>query len=288
MNELKTTSVSRFCLAKISEQVFCSKTYVFFGQPPIGFRQDKGLFAKMMPFTFFLAPPTPPGSGSPGHPDAEGQEQSTRVRSSGTKDPNEEESCRRTGVTSSRENGTGPPGQCERGGEIFGGAPRIAQEPARDSPATVMGTHHDGEDYNNYFHICEEANNDEGNPSCDDDDRNGGSYDEFLFHLDSEVTKEIYETEYKPDVNMKWLTQGIVPVESKDAERPGKLLALSNTEQRARKGLVDAERIWEGHLQPVTTPAPPSPRRPQPPASQGTTGSRRGRGGSRRRHSQPY
>ena len=59
---------------------------------------------------------------------------------------------------------------------------------------------------------------------------------------------------------MKWLTQGIVPVESKDAERPGKLLALSNTEQRARKGLVDAERIWEGHLQPVTTPAPPSPR----------------------------
>ena len=150
-----------------------------------------------------------------------------------------------------------------------------------------MGTHHDGEDYNNYFHICEEANNDEGNPSCDDDDRDGGSYDEFLFHLDSEVTKEIYETEYKPDVNMKWLTQGIVPVESKDAERPGKLLALSNTEQRARKGLVDAERIWEGHLQPVTTPAP-SPRRPQPPASQGTTGSRRGRGGSRRRHSQPY
>ena len=133
-----------------------------------------------------------------------------------------------------------------------------------------MGTHHDGEDYNNYFHICEEANNDEGNPSCDDDDKDGGSYDEFLFHLDSEVTKEIYETEYKPDVNMKWLTQGIVPVESKDAERPGKLLALSNTEQRARKGLVDAERIWEGHLQPVTTPAPPSPRRPQPPASQGT------------------
>ena len=151
-----------------------------------------------------------------------------------------------------------------------------------------MGTHHDGEDYNNYFHICEEANNDEGNPSCDDDDKDGGSYDEFLFHLDSEVTKEIYETEYKPDVNMKWLTQGIVPVESKDAERHAKLLALSNTEQRARKGLVDAERIWEGHLQPVTTPAPPSARRPQPPASQGTTGSRRGRGGSRRRHSQPY
>ncbi|OLP83395.1 hypothetical protein AK812_SmicGene35850 [Symbiodinium microadriaticum] len=146
------------------------------------------------------------------------------------------------------------------GGEIFGGAPRIAQEPARDSPATVMGTHHDGEDYNNYFHICEEANNDEGNPSCDDDDKDGGSYDEFLFHLDSEVTKEIYETEYKPDVNMKWLTQGIVPVESKDAERHAKLLALSNTEQRARKGLVDAERIWEGHLQPVTTPAPPSAR----------------------------